>query len=88
MKLLRIEINLLVDVFSDGYRSTAGIGVYNRYEGGEPIHEKLIECTNEPTEVMAYVLKKYIINKKLKWDKITYDEDRGVMVFYGEDKRG
>lgn len=87
MKPLRIEINLLVSETSDGYKNSAGIGVYNQYEGGNPIYEKLIECTNEPTEVMAYILKKYVINSKLKWNKVTYKQDTGVMILYGEDKR-
>lgn len=87
MKPLRIEINLLVDVFPDKYKSIVGIGVYNQYEGGKPVYEKLIECTNEPTEVMAYILKKYVIHSKLKWNKVTYKEDIG-MILYGEDKRG
>ncbi len=88
MKPLRIEVNLLFEETSDKYKSTVGIGVYNQYEGGEPIYEKLINCTNEPTEVVAYILKKYVINNKLKWNKVTYKKDMGVMILYGEDKRG
>jgi len=84
MKPLRIEINIVADEDS----SVAGVGVYNEYKGGKPIHERIINCNNsDPTEVMAYVLKKYVINKNLKWDKVTYNKTDGTIILLGVDNR-
>ena len=83
MKPLRIEFNL----FNADIRTTAGVEVYNTYENGEPVFQKTIDCTGEPNEVIAYILKKYVINHSLEWHKVAYNENRGAVVLYGYDKR-
>ena len=71
----------------NGEKTTAGLVVYDDYENGNIIHEKLLDCKCDITEVFAYILKKYIINKKLEWHKVSYESEKGTFVLYGIDTR-
>lgn len=89
-KPLKIEINLIVNQNSKGYNCMVGIGVYNSHSddaGEKPIFEKVIQDNKDPTEVMAYILHKYVAKKCFKWHNVTYDKDRCVMRLYGFDMR-
>ena len=91
-KPLKMEINLIVQEkpeTQEGYECTAGVGVYKFDKDGEefPAFERIVQDTKNPTEVMAYILDKYVVKKCFQWHNVTYDKDRTVMTLYGSDLR-
>lgn len=87
MKTLRLEAFLVAEGDMSLTKCTAAIAVYNQYEGGNPIYEKTFYHKGDPTEIIAYILKKYVINKNLKWNRVIYDKENYLLILYGVDKR-